>query len=116
MDDIILILITVSEPGICVCLQNHGEPCHPEEHVDESNVNLKRQRFTSCYHDKRKTSFVSGNGMTASNAASQLNSTHVAHGISRNNVELQMEEVHNKTETDGGQPVIRNEIRHTTYR
>ena len=89
--------------------------------MDGPSVNLssRRKRLRGAYYHPNKTrssSFVgsSSNGMTASNAASQLNSTQ--HGINRHNGDLQIEEVTNRTESDGGQSVIRNELRHTTYR
>ena len=113
-----------NEPGLCVCLQNLGSSYHPDESLMGSSgldpfVRRQILRSSACKHNKANTTTFTGNGMTASNAASKLNTCGIPQTGSttnRNNVDLQMEERSNTIEKDAGQAVIRNEIRHTSYR
>ena len=113
--------ITESESDICVFSQNQVDSCELERHRDNCNRSrsFRRQRLqaASCYQNKNTLPLSRGtNGMTAHNAASKLNHNQGNHGINQMNFDSQNESVSNKTETDGGQPLVRNEIRHTSYR
>ena len=75
--------------------------------------------YSGCKHNKASTTTLTGNGMTASNAACKLNTRGILQAGSttnRNTVDLQMEEKSITIEKDTGQAVIRNEIRNTSYR
>ena len=115
------ISITESESDICVFSQNQVDSCEPERQRDSCNMNrsFRRQRLQSatCYQNKNSSSLGRGNnGMTAHNAVSKLNHSNVTFGINQTNFNLQTENECNKTETDRGQPLVRNEIRNTSYR
>ena len=82
----------------------------------------KLQSITPNYHQSQpRTSIINGNnnnnGMTARNAASQLNQVQCkSNGIPRRSLSLQKETVSSRPETDPGQTIVRNEIRKTSYR
>ena len=116
-----LISITESESDICVFSQNQVDSFEPDRQRDSCNMNrsFRRQRLqsASCYQNKNSSSLGRGNnGMTAHNAVSKLNQSNATLGIKQTNFNLQTENVCNKTETDRGQPLVRNEIRNTSYR
>ena len=117
----IAILFTESESDICVFSPNQVDSCEPERQRDSCNMNrsFRRQRLQSASGHQHKNSSSLGrenNGMTAHHAVSKLNHSNTTFGINQTNFNLQTENVCNKTETDRGQPLVRNEIRNTSYR
>ena len=108
----------------------------PENRINWYQTGLQGERLNSnhCYKPQKLqsikpnyqqnqpcTSIINGNtnnnGMTARNAASQLNQAQrKINGIPRRSLSLQKETVSSRPETEPGQIIVRNEIRQTSYR
>ena len=106
--------------GSDICIYTQNQHVAQIDGSTNRNRSFRRQRLqsTSCYLTKNSSTInCNNNGMTARNAASQLNCAQATpHGINRTQIDLHTPNISKKTDAYLGQPLIRNEIRQTAYR
>ena len=115
-----IFIISESETGICAFSQNQVESFREPEnqrYANDLNRSFRRQRLQSTTGHQRRgcTTLPNRNDSRAlHNDATQLNynlsDKRMAH------ISFDVENAPFKTETDGGQTLVRNEINATTYR
>ena len=115
-----IFIILESETGICAFSRNQVECLRePENQRYANNLNrsFRRQRLQSTTGHQRRgfTTLPNRNdSRSLHNDATQLNYNLYDKRLTR--MSFDAENAPNKTETDGGQTLIRNEINGTTYR
>ena len=117
-----LLTILDSETGMPAFSQNQVEYIRENEnprYQNDLNRSFRRQRLQCTSGDQKrgfKTLPSRKESRNLHNDAAKLNNDSSDKRKNRISFELQPEATSNKTETDGGQHLVRNEINNTAYR